>query len=95
MEFMVDHPLCLLQGLTALVAFAAGLLSYHFGWRRAARHDRSGRGGASGSVISARPGAGGPGTSARYARLLSGRDRGPGRSGTRWNAAGAEGLLLA
>jgi hypothetical protein len=45
MEFIADHPLCILQALTALVAFAAGFSTYHLGLRRSRRRDHSGTGG--------------------------------------------------
>lgn len=45
MEFIADHPLCILQALTALVAFAAGFSTYHLGLRRSGRRDHSGTGG--------------------------------------------------
>ena len=89
MEFMVEHPLCVLQGLTALVSFAAGLLSYHFGWRRLARSRRPGSGG---PVAAGRPVS--PGARLRRQRRASGGAK-PARSGALWKAAGDEGLLVA
>ena len=50
MEFIADNPLSVLQALTALVSFAAGFTTYHFGLRRSGQRDHSGTGGQHGLV---------------------------------------------
>ena len=54
MEFVAEHPLGVLQLLTALVSFAAGFTTYHFGWRRAQRSNQSGSGGQHGLLTKLR-----------------------------------------